>query len=76
MVVSIWTMTDTQFLQTSVREQESQVQATAPAVGAVVPLAGVVDPSAQGEFGSFASNGMRIFASGEKICAVQYRQIR
>jgi hypothetical protein len=82
MVVSIWTLTDTRFLQTSVREQESQAQATAPvslslaAVGAVVPLAGVVDPSAYGEFGSFASNGMRIFAPSEQICAVQYRQIR
>ena len=71
MVVGIWTMTDTRFLQTSVREQESQGQATAPAslslatVGAVVPLAGVVDPSAHREFGSFANNGTRIFAPGE-----------
>ena len=82
MVVGMWTMTDTQFLQTTVREQELQGQAMAPvslslaAAGAVVPLGGLVDPSAHGDFASFASNGTRIFAPGEQICAVQYRQIR
>lgn len=82
MVVGIWTMTDTQFFQTSVKEQESQGQATVPvslslaAAGAVAPLAGLVDPSAHGDFSSFASNGTRIFAPGEQICAIQFRRIK
>jgi hypothetical protein len=42
----------------------------------VVPLAGLVDPSVHGDFGKFSSNGTRIFAPGEKICAIQYREIR
>ena len=81
-IVGICTFTDTRFVQTSVEEEEIQGQATAPvsislaAAGAVVPLAGLVDPSVHGDYGKFASNGTRIFAPGEKICAIQYREIR
>jgi hypothetical protein len=81
MIVGIWTLTDTHFLQTFVKEHDSQGQVAAPvslslaAAGAVVPLADLVDPSAHGDFGSFASSGTRIFAPGEQICAIQYRKI-
>ncbi|KAK3614179.1 hypothetical protein LTR56_027421 [Elasticomyces elasticus] len=81
LIVGICTLTDTRFLQTSVKEQGSQGQVTVPvslslaAAGAVVPLAGLVDPSAHGSFARFASNGTRIFAPGEQVCAVQYREI-
>jgi hypothetical protein len=82
MIVGIVTLTDTRFVQTSVKEEGSQDQATAPvalslaAAGAVVPLASLVDPSTHGDFGNFASDGTRIFAPGEQIGAIQYRVIR
>jgi hypothetical protein len=80
-IVGICTLTDARFVQTSVKEQESQGRATAPvlslaAAGAVLPFAGLVDPSVHGDFCNFASNGTRFFAPGEKICAIQYREIR
>ena len=81
MIVGTCTLTDTQFVQTSFREQGLQGQATAPvglalaAAGVVVPLASLVDPSVQAEFARFASNGTRIFAPGELICTVQYREV-
>jgi tetratricopeptide (TPR) repeat protein len=82
MVIGFYTMTDTRFVQKSAREQGTQGRATAPvslslaAAGAVVPFAGLVDPSVQGEFGSFASNETRIFAPGEQICLIKYREVK
>jgi hypothetical protein len=82
MIVGFCTMTDTRFVQTSAREQGTQGQATAPvslsliAAGAVVPFAGLVDPSVQGGFGSFAGNETRIFAPGEQICTIKYREVK
>ena len=82
MIVGICTFTDTRFVQTSVKEEELQGQATAPvslslaAAGAVVPLAGLVDPSVRGDSGNFAGNRSLIFAPGEMICAIQYREMR
>jgi hypothetical protein len=82
MIVGFCTMTDTQFVQTSAREQGTQGQATAPvslslaAAGAVVPFAGLVDPSVQGGFASFAGNKTRIFAPGEQICTIKYREVK
>jgi hypothetical protein len=81
MIVGICTLTDTRFRKTSAQEQGLQGQATAPvglslaAAGAIVPLAGLVDPSIQGDFASFASNGTRIFAPGEQICTIKYREV-
>jgi hypothetical protein len=54
MIVGFCTMTDTRFVQASGREQGTQGQATAPvtfslaAAGAVVPFAGLLDPSVHG----------------------------
>jgi len=82
MIVGFCTMTDTQFIQTSAREQGTQGQATAPvslsliAAGAVVPFASLMDPSVQGGFGSFAGNETRIFAPGEQICTIKYREVK
>jgi hypothetical protein len=82
MIVGFCTMTDTRFVQTSAREQGTQGQVTAPvslslaAAGAVVPFAGLVDPSAQGGFASFAGNETRIFAPGEQICTIKYREVK
>ncbi|TKA21867.1 hypothetical protein B0A50_08739 [Salinomyces thailandicus] len=75
-------MTDTRFVQISAREQGTQGQATAPvslslaAAGAVLPFAGLVDPSVQGGFTSFAGNETRIFAPGEQICIIKYREVK
>jgi hypothetical protein len=82
MIVGFCTMTDTQFVQTSAREQGTQGQAIAPvslslaAAGAVVPFAGLVDPSIQGGSASFVSNETRIFAPGEQICTIKYREVK
>jgi hypothetical protein len=82
MIVGFCTMTDTQFVQTSAREQGTQGQATAPVslslaeAGAVVPFAGLVDPSIQGGSASFVSNETRIFAPGEQICTIKYREVK
>ena len=82
MIVGFYTMTDTRFIQISAREQGIQGQATAPvslslaAAGAVVPFAGLVDPSVRGGFGSFAGNKTRIFAPGEQICIIKYREVK
>jgi len=82
MIVGFCTMTDTRFVQTSSREQGTQGHATAPvslslaAAGAVVPLASLVDPSIKGEFAKFAGNETRIFAPGEQICTIQYREVK
>jgi hypothetical protein len=81
MIVGICTMTDMQFVRTSVREQGSQGKVKAPislslaAAGAVVPFASLVDPSVQGDFATFASNGTRVFAPGEQICTINYREV-
>jgi hypothetical protein len=42
----------------------------------VVPFAGLVDPSVQGGFASFAGNKTRIFAPGEQICTIKYREVK
>jgi hypothetical protein len=82
MIVGFCTMTDTRFIHASAREQGTQGQATAPvslslaAAGAVVPFAGLVDPSVQGGFASFAGNETRIFAPGEQICTIKYREVK
>lgn len=82
MIVGFCTMTDTRFVQTSTREQGTQGQATAPvglslaAAGAVVPFAGLVDPSVQVEFARVAGNETRIFAPGEQICTIKYREVK
>jgi hypothetical protein len=82
MIVGLCTMTDTRFVQTSAREQGTQGQVTAPvslslaAAGVVVPLANLVDPSIQGEFARSAGNETRIFAPGEQICIIKYREVK
>jgi hypothetical protein len=82
MIVGLCTMTDTRFVQTSAREQRTQGQVTAPvslslaAAGVVVPLANLVDPSIQGEFARSAGNETRIFAPGEQICMIKYREVK
>jgi len=82
MIVGFCTMTDTRFVQISAGEQGTQGQATAPvslslaAAGAVVPFAGLMDPSVQGGFASFAGNETRIFAPGEQICTIKYREVK
>jgi hypothetical protein len=82
MIVGFCTMTDTRFVQTSAREQGTQGQATAPvslslaAAGAILPSASLVDPSVQGELGSSTGNETRIFAPGEHICTIRYREIK
>ena len=82
MIVGLCTMTDTRFVQTSAREQGIQGQVTAPvslslaAAGVVVPLANLVDPSIQGEFARSAGNETRIFAPGEQICIIKYREVK
>ena len=82
MIVGICTLTDTRFVQTSATEQGIQVEATAPvtlslaAAGVVVPFATLMDPSAQGKFGSFTGNETQIFAPGEQICAIKYREVK
>jgi hypothetical protein len=82
MIVGICTWTDTHLVHTTVKERESLGQVTVPisfslaAAGAVLPLANLVDPSLSGDLGSSASNGARIFAPGEQVCAIKYREIR
>jgi hypothetical protein len=82
MIVSICTFTDTRFVQNSVKEEELQGKATASvshslaAAGALVPLANLVDPSVHLDLHNSASKETWIFAPSEKICAIQYREIR
>lgn len=82
MIVGLCTMTDTRFVQTYSREQGTQGQATAPvslslaAAGAVVPFASLIDPTIKGEFAKFAGNETRVFAPGEQICTIQYREVK
>jgi hypothetical protein len=82
MVVGIYTLTDTRISRSHTGKQEAQGQGTAPVslslatAGIVVPLAGLIDPSVQGTYSSSASNDTRIFAPGEQICTVKYRELR
>jgi hypothetical protein len=82
MIVGFCTMTDTRFVQTFERERSTQGRVTAPvslslaAAGAVLPLANLADPSVQGESGSFANNKTHIFAPGEQICIIEYREVK
>ncbi|OQN95350.1 hypothetical protein B0A48_18736 [Cryoendolithus antarcticus] len=82
MIVGFCTLTETQFGQTSLDQQEVQGQMTAPlslsltAAGVILPFANRdVDPSIQGDFGRLASNSTRIVARGEQICTIKYREV-
>jgi hypothetical protein len=41
-----------------------------------VPFASLIDPSVQGDFARLAGNETRIFAPGEQICTIQYREMQ
>ncbi|KAM0710542.1 hypothetical protein Q7P35_002213 [Cladosporium inversicolor] len=81
MIVGMHTLIDTQFFESSMTGHQLQGQATAPvslslaAAGAIVPFAGLIDPSVHAESQRSAGSRARLFAPGELICAVQYRVI-
>lgn len=81
MIVGMHTLTDTQFLESSMAEHQLQGQATAPvglslaAAGAIVPFSDLFDPSVHAESQRSAGSRVRLFAPGELICALQYRVI-
>ncbi|KAK8144212.1 hypothetical protein G3M48_006157 [Beauveria asiatica] len=81
MIVGITTLTDASIVVASAQGQDVGGQINIPATislaaaGIIVPLAGLIDPKADGSYQSFDHLQARYLAPGEQVCALQYRKV-
>ncbi|PNP82362.1 hypothetical protein FNYG_04297 [Fusarium nygamai] len=81
-IVGIQTFIDTHVVQKLARKRQAGGQVTVPvslsltAATAVMPFAELIDPAIHGEHQNAESNQLWLFAPGEQVCSLQYREVK
>ncbi len=81
MIVGITSLTDVNPVVASAHRQDVGGQINVPvgfsldAAGVIIPFAGLIDPEVEGANQSFSHTQTRHLASGEQVCALQYRKV-
>lgn len=80
-IVGFHTVSNARIIQESVLERQAGVQVSPPvglsltAVGVIMPLANIIDPSVSGHHQVIEGGQVQFVAPGEQVCALQYRKL-